>query len=96
MKKGGQREDIQIMLASLFKSLDNDIAYLNYRFNLELDNIEKNLKGVSEAKAQRILSKMTQWKSRVMLRTELIMDDCEDILHVSRLKLKEKRLMLSS
>lgn len=87
MKRNSEPEDISIIMKILMESLVNEIGYLNYRFNYELERLDKNSDKLDDKIAKKILSTMTQWKKNIMERTEQICYDCQDILRYIDIKI---------
>lgn len=87
LKRSTEKEDIQTILKNLMTSLVGEIGYLNYRFNYELERLDKSLDKIDDAAAKKILATMTQWKKNVMERTEQVCFDCQDILKYIDIKI---------
>jgi len=87
LKRSTEKEDVQMIMKNLMTSLVGEIGYLNYRFNYELEKLDKSLDKIDDAAAKKILATMTQWKKNVMERTEQVCFDCQDILKYIDIKI---------
>lgn len=86
MKKEVKPEDIQMIMQNLMTTLSDAISYLNYRFNYELEKLEREKGGYSLKEHRRLLAIMYDWKKAVYARTEDAIKDCQQILHYIDIK----------
>jgi len=78
-KHSTSKEDIALVMQNLLSQLVATTAYINYRFNLELEKIEKA--DLSTDIARKLVSKMTLWKNTLEERSETLLRDIQEILY---------------
>lgn len=80
MKKNVRKEDIAIMMQNLMSAMEKEMGYLNFRFNYELEQLQRNSDKLTDSVARKLVATMSSYKKAVLDRTSRICDDCEEIL----------------
>lgn len=89
--RNAEKKDITTLMQVLMDALVKQLAYLNYRFEYELQDL-KNHNDMNGELRKRLIKRMSECRWDVLERTEHIVRDCDKILQRLNIQVKKREL----
>jgi hypothetical protein len=101
LKNIESEKDIQLVLKNLMSQMNDQIDYINIRFNREIDEFKEAVEGMDPKSVNKWMNTISSWQRELQAKTDQIFFDCQTILKrmdiiVERKKQDELRNMPQS